>query len=616
MVASTHPITLGQVNATQTQTRVIQMPELAYALQSYLEPRHLVSACLVSKTWHRIWTPYLWQTLTLNMQKFSSRLTIHSTSRPTSTGLAPSNLSADILDSDLYVLSEECLGRFGYHIRKLNASWLSPNALLHLSTHCLNLQHIKLQETSIHIKIFQSVLASLVNLRRLELDIPMKEFVDEEEQDELSTNESALLKSIEVYSSASLEHLEFIFQTSVRLPVEALRSMLKSHPALHTIKLVDADIEDLKSRESRKYRKGKKSKQPKQSKSKTSTLPATLGSGLSTPTSPYPIFNSDNEVLTPQREPESLGLVFLSMTSTHTSDTSLFCILEGCSRLRVLHLHSCDRISDTTLEAIALHLPSLSSISLSSCKNITSDGLEYLFKNTHTPLVHAHLCDMPALKDEALEILAQRHCHSLQKLAIYFCAFVTDDGIKTLLTTCKKLRVLGIQASGMTTNIFKQPWACHETLEQLDLQGVFKLFVADTQSQNDNADLSEFSAMRAWRDRQARIKAFEATRLRIKTLSRLKKLRLAAGDIGRQILEGFGLQQKIEVLHLYGLQSSQVDLLPWSSIRAHYPYLKQIYCGVIGALKQSVKDELSRLHIELLTTSSIPDLAFENNFDN
>ncbi|KAF9359575.1 hypothetical protein BGX26_012019 [Mortierella sp. AD094] len=99
------------------------------------------------------------------------------------------------------------------------------------------------------------------------------------------------------------------------------------------------------------------------------------------------------------------------------------------------------------------------------------------------------------------------------------------------------------------------------------------------------------------------------------TLSRLKNLRLAAGEIGKQVLEGFGHQQKIEVLHLYGLQSSQVDQLPWSSIRAHYPYLKQIYCGVIGVLKQDVKDELARVNIELLTTSTIPDLAFENNFD-
>ncbi|KAF9114096.1 hypothetical protein BGX27_000149 [Mortierella sp. AM989] len=378
----------------------------------------------------------------------------------------------------------------------------------HLALACL---HVKLVETSIHIKVLQSMLGSLAELRVLELDLPMEEFGDEEEQEEIGPNENALLKSIEIYSSPRLEHLELVFQTSVRIPVKALCSMLKCHPTLRTVKLVDADIEESISWESKNHRKGKKmTKKDRKSIRKTGNVAAlttsSWKSGSSTPASPYSVSSSEDETLT-------------------------FSI-------------------PTSLEAESF-----------------------------------------------------------------------DKGIKTLLTTCKELRILGMQASGMTTNIFEQPWACHGTLEQLDLQGVFKLFVPDTPSEDtnnsshNNVGMSEFSAMKAWRDRQAKISAFEATRFRLKTLSRLKNLRLAVGEIGKEVLEGFGPQQQIEVLHLYGLQSSQVDKLPWGSIRARYPFLKQIYCGVIGVLKQEVKNELSRLNIELLASSTIPDLAFENNFD-
>ncbi|KAG0272569.1 hypothetical protein BGZ95_011677 [Linnemannia exigua] len=163
----------------------------------------------------------------------------------------------------------------------------------------------------------------------------------------------------------------------------------------------------------------------------------------------------------------------------------------------------------------------------------------------------------------------------------------------------------------MTISIFEQPWACSTTLEQLDLQGVFKLIPAPLAVATTGA----FSATAGWQDRQARIDGFTVTRARLVTLERLKSLRLAAGGIGKEVLSGFAPTQQIEVLHLYGLQSSLADSLPWSDIKKHYPFLRQVYCGITGVIGKSLKDELTRLNVELLASSSIPDLAFENNFD-
>ncbi|KAI7822013.1 hypothetical protein BC939DRAFT_195758 [Gamsiella multidivaricata] len=657
---------LEQEESVATIDAILHMPELAYALQRYLEPKHLVTACLVSKPWSRVWTPFLWQTLTLTQPHPVFRA--HTPRSTSSFAVSPAQYHQD----ERYVLSVECLSRFGHHVRRLNASWLTSHALLRLSIHCVNLQQVKLAETAIPIRVLQPMLRALTRLRRLELDLPFEELVEDEKDEEdadpqpdaiiNSSDDSALLRTIETCASKRLEHLELIFQRSVRMPVKALCSVLSSHSALHTVKLVDADIEDPKKKGGKSKRNKKKKNNRTRSgtaswlstsgsSSSVSSTSTSVSSTLTTSASSSASEGEDESSSAPTpvttmaiaTAEEPFSLIFLSITSSHTSNACLGYILGRCHHLTALHLHSCDTITDDALEGIARSLRSLTSISLSSCKQLTSTGLNNFFKSTHQLVAHVHLCDLAALHDETLEIVALRHAHSLRKLAIYFCAFVTDKGIKAVLTACHELRVLGLQAYGMTPTIFEEPWACRWTLEQLDLQGVFKMAVdspasgdgdsnwnttmggsnsgsnsnsnSNTSNISSNVSMGDFSATRVWRDRQARIDAFEKTRLRLITLSNLKNLRLSAAGIGKEVLEGFGQHQRIEVLHLYGLQSTQVDTLPWTEIRTRYPFLRQVYCGVIGVLTKGIQDKLARLHVELLASSSIPDLAFENNFD-
>ncbi|KAF9147917.1 hypothetical protein BG015_010370 [Linnemannia schmuckeri] len=499
-------------------------------------------------------------------------------------------------------------------------------------------------------------------------------------RDELGEN--GIMKAVEMYaSSETLEYLELTFQSSIRISVKAICLLLKCQRSLRTLKLVDADIEDPQSsRRSTKIKK-KKAKDDYRKKegrhsnrsnsangeasstavaspgtaksgpgssamssaalsaaSPTASSTASSGisgslSGVGSPspsTSPTPSISDNDDSgdggteLPPTEWKEtdsSFGLHFLSISSSHTSDSSLAHILEHCPQLRALHLHSCDTITDQSLQAMVQHCPQLESISLSSCKGLTTQGLDQFFRekgqaaSAGSPLVHVHLCDLAALHDETLEILAACHGRSLLKLAIYFCGFVTDKGVIALLTTCSRLRVFGLQAYGMTPAIFEQPWASSRTIEQLDLQGVFKKVYLDPSGAAGAATANNFSATAMWQDRQARIDGFAITKARVITLDRLKNLRLAAGGIGKEVLGGFAPSQRIEVLHLYGLQSTQVDTLPWTAIKTCYPYLKQVYCGVVGVIRKSIRDELVRLNVELLASSSIPDLAFENNFD-
>ncbi|KAG0214254.1 hypothetical protein BGX33_002276 [Mortierella sp. NVP41] len=569
-----------------------------------------------------------------------------------------------------YALSSSCLDLLGHYVMRLDATWLTTPELLRITTYCLHLHALKLADCPLPTRVLSTLLKSLTQLSRLSLDIPLQDYsVDEEEdggaaceqgavaaegdeasrgriyhKDELGENE--IMKAIETSAHPdSLDYLELTFQSSVRISVNAVCSLLRHQHGMRTLKLVDADIEELQPRRTKNKKKNKGDRRKKgnrgnhnscninnngetsstaASASATETSAALSDTSSSTTsglslrsTSPS---NSDTDDSSsssgdtgsppPEREDvESFGLLFLSISSSHTSDSSLIRILERCPQLRALHLHSCDAITNQALKAVVQHCPQLESISLSSCKQLSTAGLDRFFREAVSPLVHVHLCDQAAVRDETLEILARQHGRSLLKLAVYFCALITEKGVKALLAACSQLRVFGLQAYGMTPAIFEQPWASRQTLEQLDLQGVFKAVT------DPSVATTDFSVTAQWQDRQARIDGFALTKTRLMTLVRLKNLRLAAGGIGKEVLGGFGPSQRIEVLHLYGLQSTQVDSLPWSAIKTAYPYLRQVYCNVIGVMGKSLREELDRLNVELLASSSIPDLAFENNFD-
>lgn len=673
------------------------MPELAYALQCFLDPPHLVDASCVCHTWHQVWTPFLWKHLFLPRSRpfipYSSSSRSSTTSK--TTAVSQRQHSHETLKNDnnndqefAYTLSPACLAPFGQLIMRLDATWLTIPELLRISCYCLQLRALKLSDCPLPAKALSTLLQSLTRLSRLSLDIPLHDYSADEEgddegaaaavatkaaehrdedegtrgrifhRDELGENE--IMKAIEIYASSdTLEYLELTFQSSVRISVKAICSLLRHQRSLRTFKMVDADIEELPHPRRTSRMKKKKAKDDHRVKKEGqrsnnrgdnsnnngeassavatsslgmvtsgtgSTISLAASSGTSGPPTPtISDFDSsgdgDTESPLEWKEIESFGLYFLSISSSHTSDSSLSHILERCPQLRALHLHSCDTITDQSLQAVVQYCPQLESISLSSCKGCTTQGLNQFFREKvvaavgSSPLVHVHLCDLAALHDETLEILAAHHGHSLLKLAIYFCPVVTDRGIEAILTTCSQLRVFGLQVYGMTTAIFEKPWACSKTIEQLDLQGVFKKVILDPTS-SIAATTNNFSAMAVWQDRQARIDGFAITKARLKTLDRLKNLRLAAGGIGKEVLGGFETpSQRIEVLHLYGLQSTQADTLPWAAIKTCYPYLRQVYCGVIEVIRKSIREELTRLNVELLASSSIPDLAFENTFD-
>ncbi|KAG0254546.1 hypothetical protein BG011_005668 [Mortierella polycephala] len=505
---------------------------------------------------------------------------------------------------------------------QLRASCLKISQLLRICTHCPQIHTVKLEGTHLSDKVLAFVLNSLPGLKKLMLDLPMEDSLICPEDDMESVmgmdkvygiddGPHGILKTIDVWAPPTLEYVALTLQVAMKIPDYQLRSLLRNRPGLRTLKFVEVDIVGLNARKIKKKGKGRGKDRGQRSLSPSSvsstTTATTTGSSSGSSRSSTPNLSTTSMERTlgsaTGTTANRFGLHFLSIASTHTS--ALVRILDNCPFLTTLHLHYCDSIKDTALETISLHTPSLTSISLSSCKQLTSIGLESFFNHPDFSFVHVHFCNIPGLRDQVLDKMVMRHGHTLRKLAVYYCAFVTENGIKSILTQGRELRVLGLQSYSMTYTIFENSWACQHTLEQLDLQGTIKRQIS-AYSPNSTSDKDL--------DLQARVAAFVILRNRVMALSGLKNLRLSANGIGKEILEGFGPQQPIRILHLYGMQSAEIQSLPWSTIRMRYPYLEQLHCGTAEQL-ESIGRKLAGVNVELLSGFSIPDLASVDSFD-
>lgn len=84
-----------------------------------------------------------------------------------------------------------------------------------------------------------------------------------------------------------------------------------------------------------------------------------------------------------------------------------------------------------------VHFARITSITLYAC-DITDDIISCMVTSS-SPLRELHLTSCSALTDAGLAILGERHGDSLRHLTIQRCNLVTSDGMRFILSRCKKL---------------------------------------------------------------------------------------------------------------------------------------------------------------------------------
>lgn len=142
--------------------------------------------------------------------------------------------------------------------------------------------------------------------------------------------------------------------------------------------------------------------------------------------------------------PPSLHHLILSNLSI--TDRAIDIVIKKCENLENLDLSDCLLLTDQSLKTIGYEAKKLKTLILNGITDITDQGLHYLAPiSLHT----LSLAGIHNITNEGLKYFS-----SLQSLTLS-CKNVTDEGLKSVLTKCKKLETLVIyDGEGLTDNSF------------------------------------------------------------------------------------------------------------------------------------------------------------------
>lgn len=117
---------------------------------------------------------------------------------------------------------------------------------------------------------------------------------------------------------------------------------------------------------------------------------------------------------------------------------SLLDVLRTCSSLERIHLHN-SYLDRGCLAIMPRYVPMLHYIDLSFCEGVTDAFVETLTRCAGPTLTSLSLMGCWNVHDAALEALAV-YCHNLQALNLFEMDCITNDGIATLCSACRRLQ--------------------------------------------------------------------------------------------------------------------------------------------------------------------------------
>lgn len=114
--------------------------------------------------------------------------------------------------------------------------------------------------------------------------------------------------------------------------------------------------------------------------------------------------------------------------------------------VEVLDFEGCDQLSDVAMDHIAALLPTVTSLNLAECGDISYVGARAL---SSLDLRSLSLSEVPNTTDESLKALAK--CIHLNTLNLFRCKRVTNEGVLELAKTCHDLRRVNLGKTKVTS---------------------------------------------------------------------------------------------------------------------------------------------------------------------
>ena len=136
-----------------------------------------------------------------------------------------------------------------------------------------------------------------------------------------------------------------------------------------------------------------------------------------------------------------INLVFLDISYSHSTNTSMTTITENCPRLETLLVKQCF-VQDNGLKSIAEGLSHLKQLDLTDCWYITDLGLEHIAKGC-SQLETINLTRCYEIRGNGTVVLAS-HCRQLNTLILRQCFRVDDQAVQYVGLCNPKLRHLDI----------------------------------------------------------------------------------------------------------------------------------------------------------------------------
>lgn len=177
----------------------------------------------------------------------------------------------------------------------------------------------------------------------------------------------------------------------------------------------------------------------------------------------------------------------LKLNECLITDEGITAIANSCSSLTLVDLVRCSRITDLSVNEIAMQCPLLQDIKLEGCR-VSDECLLTVGARCHL-LKRLNLSCNEDVTDKGLKALA-KGCPLLEQLKLNECIGITDEGITAIASSCSSLTLIDLVRCSRITDLSINEIAIQcPLLQEINLEGCHRITDVSISSLSKNSHL-------------------------------------------------------------------------------------------------------------------------------